>query len=95
MDVMSEAIEQRAGQTLGPEHAGPFVERQVRCDDGLTALVALAEYFEQQLCPGLAERDISKLVDDQERVSGHLPLQTKQPLLIASVQQFMNKGRAV
>jgi transposase InsO family protein len=32
MDVMSEAIEQRAGQTLGPEHAGPFVEWQVRCD---------------------------------------------------------------
>jgi hypothetical protein len=38
-------------------------------------------------------RDISKLVDDQELVSGDLPLQTKQPLLIASLQQFMNKGR--
>ena len=46
-----------------------------------------------QLGPGLGERDISKLVDDQELVSGDLPLQTKQPLLIASLQQFMNKGR--
>jgi hypothetical protein len=29
MDVVSEPIEQRAGQPLGCEHAGPLVERQV------------------------------------------------------------------
>ena len=32
MDVMNKAIEQRAGRTIGPEHAGPFVEWLVRCD---------------------------------------------------------------
>jgi hypothetical protein len=41
------------------------------------------------------ERDISTLVDDTELVSGGLPLQMKQPLLIASLQQFMNKGGCI
>src|SRR5262249_23145554 len=47
VDVVGQPIEQRAGQPLGPEHAGPFVERQVAGDDGGAALVALAEDFEQ------------------------------------------------
>src|SRR5271169_4868014 len=34
MDVMGEPVEQRTGEPLGTEHAGPFVERQVRGDDG-------------------------------------------------------------
>ena len=34
MDVVGEAVEQCAGQSFGAEHAGPLVERQVRCDDG-------------------------------------------------------------
>jgi hypothetical protein len=29
MDVMGEPVEQRTGEPLGTEHAGPFVERQV------------------------------------------------------------------
>ena len=33
MNVVSEAIEQRAGEPLGTEHAGPFVEGEVRGDD--------------------------------------------------------------
>jgi hypothetical protein len=33
---------------------------------------------------------MSKLVDDQELVSGELPLQAKQSLLVASLQQFMD-----
>ena len=34
MDVMGEPVEQRAGEPLGTEHAGPFVEREVRGDEG-------------------------------------------------------------
>ena len=34
MDVMSEPVEQRACEPLGTKHAGPFVEWQVRGDDG-------------------------------------------------------------
>ena len=34
MDVMGEPVEQCTGEPLGTEHAGPFIERQVRGDDG-------------------------------------------------------------
>jgi hypothetical protein len=34
MDVMGKPVEQCAGEPLRTEHAGPFVERQVRGDDG-------------------------------------------------------------
>ena len=33
MDVMGQPVEQGAVKALSGEHAGPFVERQVRCDD--------------------------------------------------------------
>src|SRR5262249_59796460 len=36
---------------------------------------------------------IGKLVDGEELVSGELPLQAKQTLLVASIQQFMDESR--
>src|SRR3954447_20659728 len=41
MNMMREPVEQRAGQTLRAEDRSPFLERQVRCDDGRAVLVAL------------------------------------------------------
>src|SRR4029434_313989 len=32
VDVMGEAVEERTGQALGAEHAGPLLERQIHCD---------------------------------------------------------------
>ncbi len=52
VNVVSKAIEQRAGQALGGEDAGPLVEGQVAGDDNRAALVALAEDLEQQLGAG-------------------------------------------
>src|SRR5277367_4464340 len=52
VDVVCQPIEQRAGQPLGPEDTGPFVERQVGGDDGGAALVTLAEDLEQELGAG-------------------------------------------
>src|SRR5437762_14295590 len=52
VDVVGQPIEQRAGQPLGPEHAGPLVERQTGSDEGGAALVALAADFEQELGAG-------------------------------------------
>jgi hypothetical protein len=34
MDVVGEPVEQCTGEPLRTKHAGPFVERQVRGDDG-------------------------------------------------------------
>ncbi len=64
MDMMREAIEQRAGETLALEHARPFLKRKIRRDDGRTTLVALAEYLKEQFGAGLRERHIAELVDD-------------------------------
>ena len=64
MDMMREAIEQRAGQTLIAEDARPFLEWQIRRDDGRATFVTLAEYFKQKLRAGLRERHITEFVDD-------------------------------
>jgi hypothetical protein len=52
VDVMGEAAEERTGQALGAEHAGPFVEGQITGDDDRGPLIALAEHLEQQLGTG-------------------------------------------
>ena len=45
--MVGEAIEERAGEALGAEHLGPFVERQIGGDQGRSApLLALAEHLE-------------------------------------------------
>ena len=62
VDVVGEPVEERAGQPLGAEHACPFLKGQVGGDDGRAALMALAEDLEQQLCPGLGQRHVAKLV---------------------------------
>jgi hypothetical protein len=52
VDVNDEAVEDRNGQALGAEHAGPLVERQIARDDDRTPLIALAEHLERQLGTG-------------------------------------------
>src|SRR5947209_17644055 len=78
VDVVGQPIEQRAGQPLGPEHAGPLVERQIGSDDGGATLVA-AEDFEQELGAG---RPVSKMTDDELRdASGRVcPQLQSQPI---------------
>ena len=49
VDVVGQAVEQRAGEPLGAEHLGPFVEGQVRGHQGGAALVTLAEARISQL----------------------------------------------
>ena len=92
VDVVGEPVEQRAGQPLGGEHAGPLVERQVAGDDGGAALVALAEHLEQQFGAGLGERHVAEFVDDQQLVAGELALQAQQPLLVAGLDQLVDQG---
>ena len=38
VDVVGQSVEQRTGQPLGPEHAGPLVEWQIAGEDGGAAL---------------------------------------------------------
>jgi hypothetical protein len=41
MDVMREAVEERAGEPLGAEHGCPLIERQIARDQRAALLVAL------------------------------------------------------
>src|SRR6266704_6178153 len=75
VDVVGQPVEQRAGQPLGPEHAGPLVERQIAGDDSRAALVALAEDLEQQLGAGRRQRYVAEFIDDQQLVTSQLALQ--------------------
>ena len=73
--MMCEAVEERAGKPLGAEHGGPLVERQIARDQRAASFVALAEDLEQEFGPRRRERHIAKLVDNQELISGELPLE--------------------
>jgi hypothetical protein len=77
MDVMREAVEERAGEPLGAEHGRPLVERQIARDQRAASFVALAEDLEQQLGPSRRERHIAEFVYDQELVAGELTLKTQ------------------
>ena len=63
MDMVGDAVEERAGETLAGEHRGPFLEGQVRGHDGGAVLLAPAEDVEQQLASGLRERHVAELVE--------------------------------
>src|SRR5215471_4162668 len=61
VDVVCQPVEQSTGQPLGPEYAGPLVERQIASDDGRAALVTLTKDLEQQLGAGRRQRHIAEL----------------------------------
>ena len=91
VDVVGEAVEERAGEPLGAEYLGPFVEGQVGGDQGRAPLVALAEHLEQELGSGLGQRHEAELVDDQKLVGGELLLEPPQLLVIAGLHEFVDQ----
>ena len=63
---MGEAIEQR-GRHLGvAEHGCPLAEAEIGRDDDAGPLVELAQQMEEQRPAGGAERQVAKLVEDDE-----------------------------
>ena len=70
VDVVGQSVEQRTGQPLRPEHAGPLVEWQIAGDDGGAALIALAEDLKQELGAGHRKGYIAEFIDDQQLVTG-------------------------
>jgi hypothetical protein len=70
--VMGEAVEHGGGHLGVAEDLGPISEGEVGGDQQRGVLVELADQVEQQLAAGLAERQIAKLVDDDEIVAQQL-----------------------
>jgi len=66
MAAVSEAIEQCRRHLGVSEDGGPFAEAEVRRDDDAGSLVELAQQVEQQRPAGGAERQVAKLIEDDE-----------------------------
>ena len=79
MDVVGEAVQQRAGEPFGAEDLGPLVEGQVGGHQDGAPFAALAEDLEEEFRPGGGQGDEAQFVDDQQAEVGQIPLQGEQP----------------
>ena len=91
VDMVGDAVEQRAGEALAGEDRGPFLEGQVGGDDGGAVFVAAAEDVEQQLASALREGHVAEFINDQQADPGELVLETEQPLLVARLDHLMDE----
>ena len=89
---MGEAIEQRGRHLCVAEHGGPFAEAEVCRDDDAGLLVELAQQVEEQRAAGGAERQVAKLVEDDEigvgEPRGDLPRIALKLFLFERVDEF-------
>src|SRR3990172_4515023 len=67
--MVSEAVEHGGGHLGITEDLGPIGEGEIGGDQQGCVLVELADQMEQQLTAGLAERQVSKFIDDNEIVA--------------------------
>ena len=70
---MGEPVEQRGCHFGVAEHGSPFAETQIGRDDDAGAFVELAQQMEEQCAAGGAERQVAKLVQDDEIGVGKPP----------------------
>ena len=66
MAMMGQPVQKRSGQFGITEHIAPFRKAQVGGDDHAGSFVQLAQQMKQQRTAGLAERQIAKLIQDDE-----------------------------
>src|SRR6202162_317515 len=64
--AVSETIEESRCHLRVAEHGGPFTEAEISGDDDAGALVEFAQQMEEQGPAGGAERQVAKLVEDDE-----------------------------
>src|SRR5271166_5622863 len=64
--AVGETVQQRGCHLGVAEHGGPLAEAEISCDDDAGALVELAQQMEEQGPAGGAERQVAKLVEDDE-----------------------------
>jgi hypothetical protein len=64
--AMGETVEQGSRHLRLAEHGCPFAEAEIGRDDDAGTLVELAQQMEEQRSAGGAERQVAKLVEDDE-----------------------------
>src|SRR5882757_5027424 len=92
MDVMREAVEERAGEPFRAEDRRPFIERQIAGDKRGATFIALAEDLEEQLRADRRERYVAQFVDDQQLDRIEMFLQRPQTALVARFHEFMHES---
>ena len=92
MDVVGQAIENGACEAFRAEDLGPFIERQVGCDDDGAAFVALRDDLEEKLGPGLAQWHKTQLINDQQVLADQLFLQALQAAFVDGLDEFMDES---
>jgi hypothetical protein len=70
--MMSETIEQSRGHLWIAEHARPFAKSEVGRDNHRGPFVEAADHVEQKLSASLSERQIAKLIEDDEVEAGEI-----------------------
>ncbi len=92
VNVVGEPVQECAGEPLGAEDLGPFIERQVRGDQDRAALVSLGEALEEELGAGFGERHEAEFVNDQQAVFCQLALEPQQTFFVPGLHQFVDQG---
>ena len=90
---MGEAVEQSAGEPLGAEDLGPFVEGEIACDQDERAFVSLAKDLKQEFSASLGQGHEAELVNDEQFIGSELFLEAQQVLLIAGFDQLADQSR--
>ncbi len=95
---MCEPVEECCCHLCVAEDLRPFTEAEVGCDDDAGALIELAKKVEQQCTAGRAERQVAKLVEDNqvdlcEHLS-HLASLSEGLFLLQRVDQFDGRVEA-
>ncbi len=91
VDVMSETVEQCAGEPLGSEYGRPFVERQIGGDESSVSLIALAKNLEKELGTDRRKKHIAQFVDDQQLDRVEVFLQRAQTALVTRFHELMHE----
>ena len=92
MDVVGQAIENGACEAFCAEDPGPFIERQVGCDDDGATFVALRDDLEEKLGPGLAQWHKTQFINDQQVLADQLFLQALQAAFVDGPDEFMDES---
>src|ERR1700735_5356208 len=96
--AVGKTIEQRGRHLRVAEHGGPLAEAEIGRDDDAGALVELAQQMEEQGPAGGAERQVAKLVEDDEigvgEPGGDLAWFALKLLLFESIDEFAGGGEA-
>jgi hypothetical protein len=71
--VVEQAIEERGGDNGIAEDLAPFCEAAVRGEDHGALLVAGVDELEKQIAAAVNDRQVTDLIDDQEREAAEEP----------------------